>query len=74
MEPGREGEREEEEEGKPTQSTRLTGAGGVGVRAEAKGNEGEAVRWNSGRMWLNARLVDTVLSCGVMGEEDGVDV
>ena len=44
------------------------------MSAEAEGKKKEVVQWNSGRMRLNTQLVDTVLSCSVMGEEDTVDV
>lgn len=54
------GEREEEEEeGKPTQSTRLTG-GAVGVRAEAKGRKGGG---GAVEFWQNAAEYATCRYC-----------
>lgn len=60
--------------GGEAQAERQASRGVVGVRAEAKGKKGEAVRWNSGRMELNPRLVDTVLSCSTMGKQYSTDV
>lgn len=71
MEPGREGRGGG---GGEAHAEHQACRGVVGVRAEAKGKKEEVVRWNSGRTRLNTRLVDTVLSCSVMGEEDSMDV
>lgn len=40
--------------------------GVVGRKGQGQGRREEVVQWNSGRMRLNTRLVNTVLSCSGM--------